>query len=76
MYNNIIFKENIMLDKLGRKTIWTMGALIVFLVVMIINPNIDPLMLGSGIGVVLAGPSAANAVEHKAKNGNFKKEGV
>jgi len=58
-----------MLDKLGRKTIWTIAALGSFLTIMIINPSIDPFNLGMGIGLMLSPTSVANAIEHKAKNG-------
>ncbi len=58
-----------MVDKLGRKTIWTITALGSFLTIMIINPTIDPFQLGMGIGLILSPTSVANAIEHKAKNG-------
>ena len=55
------------MDKLGRKGLWTMTALIGFIAIMIFAPDMDPTKVGFGLAIILSPTSAANAMEHVAK---------
>ncbi len=52
-----------------RKFWLTLVAIIIFGAIMLFNPTIDPMNLGLGLGFLLAPMAAANAMEHKFKNG-------
>lgn len=52
-----------------RKSLWQMTAIIGYVAIMLFNPTIEPMALGLGLGFLLAPNAAANAMEHKFKNG-------
>jgi len=52
-----------------RKFYLTLASLIGYVTIALWNANVDPMALGLGIGFLLTPTAAANAFEHRYKNG-------
>lgn len=52
-----------------RKFFLTLAGLIGYVLIMLVNANVDPMNLGLGIGFMLTPTAVANAFEHRYKSG-------